>query len=207
MALASWSSAAFWVSLGGRKDLTSLTLPGLIMQAACNNVETYCAAQVFYWVGNNGILYVLDVFVADTSSLKNRALMFAFTTSPYIVTAWVGGPAATSFLAGPGWRWAFGTFSIVVPVVATPLILLFEYNFNKAKRAGLVPVRPKHRTALESLKYYAIEFDGWPSHFLYTASANQAQLSVSFFSPVVSPSSFSHSASTPTNLSAGAPPL
>ncbi|KAI5310417.1 MFS siderochrome iron transporter 1, partial [Ascosphaera atra] len=27
-----------------------LTL-GLIMMAGCNNVQTYCAAQVFYWVG------------------------------------------------------------------------------------------------------------------------------------------------------------
>ena len=27
-----------------------LTL-GLIMMAACNNVQTYAAAQVFYWVG------------------------------------------------------------------------------------------------------------------------------------------------------------
>lgn len=24
---------------------------GLVMMAACNNVETYAAAQVFYWVG------------------------------------------------------------------------------------------------------------------------------------------------------------
>lgn len=24
---------------------------GLIMMAGCNNVKTYCAAQVFYWVG------------------------------------------------------------------------------------------------------------------------------------------------------------
>lgn len=24
---------------------------GLVMMAACNNVQTYAAAQVFYWVG------------------------------------------------------------------------------------------------------------------------------------------------------------
>lgn len=30
--------------------VTVLTL-GLIMMAACNNVQTYAAAQVFYWVG------------------------------------------------------------------------------------------------------------------------------------------------------------
>jgi hypothetical protein len=28
--------------------------------------------------------YVMDVFMADTSSLKNRALVFAFATTPYI---------------------------------------------------------------------------------------------------------------------------
>jgi hypothetical protein len=28
----------------------SLTM-GLVMMAACKNVETYAAAQVFYWVG------------------------------------------------------------------------------------------------------------------------------------------------------------
>ena len=127
--------------------------------AGCNNVETYCAAQVFYWIGYDGMLYVLNVFVADTSSLKNRALMFAYTTSPYIVTAWIGGPASTSFLGGAGWRWAYGTFAIVIPVVSAPLIILFTYNFNKAKRAGLVPERRSDRTTLQSLKYYAIEFD------------------------------------------------
>ena len=30
--------------------VASLTL-GLIMMASCNNVETYAAAQVFYWLG------------------------------------------------------------------------------------------------------------------------------------------------------------
>ena len=55
------------------------------MMAACKNVETYAAAQVFYWVGFNGMAYVLDVFMADTSSLKNRALVFAFSTTPYML--------------------------------------------------------------------------------------------------------------------------
>ena len=125
----------------------------------CNNVETYCAAQVFYWIGYDGMLYVLNVFVADTSSLKNRAMMFAFTTSPYIVTAWIGGPASTSFLGGAGWRWAYGTFAIIVPVVSAPLMILFMINLNKAKKAGLLPARGSNRTLLQSLKYYAIEFD------------------------------------------------
>ena len=154
-----WSLPVHSVSISPLFISPKLIHPGLIMMAGCNNVETYCAAQVFYWVGYDGMLYVLTVFVADTSSLKNRAMMFAYTTSPYIVTAWIGGPVSTSFLGGAGWRWAYGTFAIVVPVVSAPLIILFTYNLNKAKRVGLLPEREKNRTFFQSLKYYAIEFD------------------------------------------------
>ena len=83
---------------------------GLIVMAASNNIETYAAAQVFYWVGFNGIAYVLDVFIADTSSLKWRGLMFAFANSPFIVTTFAGAPAAQSFYETAGWR-CFGTMS------------------------------------------------------------------------------------------------
>lgn len=133
---------------------------GLVMMAGCNNVKTYCAAQVFYWIGQNGISYSLDIFIADTSTLRNRSLMFAFASSPYIATTWIGGPAAASFLAGAGFRWGFGTFAIVTPVVCTPVLVLFIWNYHKAKKAGLMPERNSStRTWMESIKYYAIEFD------------------------------------------------
>ncbi|KAK2802390.1 MFS siderochrome iron transporter 1 [Emmonsiellopsis sp. PD_5] len=132
---------------------------GLIMMAACNNVQTYAAAQVFYWVGYNGLTYTIGIFIADTSALKNRALMFAFVSSPYIATVWVGGPLATAFLNGPGFRWGYGAFAIITPAVTLPLWALFAYNYNKAKKAGLVSEEKSNRTFMESAKYYFIEFD------------------------------------------------
>lgn len=59
---------------------------GLIMMAACREVEAYAAAMVFYTVGNTGLQYCLSVFVADTSSLKNRGLMQAFAYSPNMIS-------------------------------------------------------------------------------------------------------------------------
>ncbi|KAK2746929.1 MFS siderochrome iron transporter 1 [Onygenales sp. PD_40] len=132
---------------------------GLIMMAACENVQTYAAAQVFYWVGYNGLTYTIGIFIADTSALKNRALMFAFVSSPYIATVWVGGPLATAFLNGPGFRWGYGAFAIITPAVTLPLWALFAYNYNKAKKAGLVSEEKGNRTFMESAKYYFIEFD------------------------------------------------
>ena len=106
-----------------------------------------------------GVNFGLTVFIADTSQLRNRGLMFAFVSSPYIATVWCGGPAAESFLKHGGFRWGFGTFSIVLPAMCLPLWGLFVWNYRKAKKSGLVPEEKSGRTFTESLKYYAIEFD------------------------------------------------
>jgi hypothetical protein len=112
------------------------TTAGLVMMAACRNVETYAAAQVFYWVGYDGLGYCLSIFIADTSTLKNRGLMFAYASSPYIITTWLSGPISQAFLEGAGW-----------------------HNFRKAKRQGLIPERNSGRTPMQSLAYYCREFD------------------------------------------------
>ncbi|KIW78032.1 hypothetical protein Z517_07865 [Fonsecaea pedrosoi CBS 271.37] len=133
---------------------------GLIMSAACNNVEAYAASQVFYTVGINGVGYCLSVFIADTSSLRHRGLMQALLNSPYLITSWIAGPISTSFLNGAGWRWAFGMESILLPGVTLPLFGLFMWQYMRAKKQG---VFPKHnhdeRTLWQSAVYYAHEFD------------------------------------------------
>lgn len=103
--------------------------------------------------------FSLSVFIADTSQLKNRAFAFAFVSSPYIATVWIGGPLATALLNGPGFRWGFGIFAILEFCVTLPLLALFYFNYRKAKKAGLVPERTHSRGFVENLKYYAIEFD------------------------------------------------
>ena len=136
-----------------------LATVGLIMMAACNNVEAYAAAQVFYTVGNNGLQYSLSVFVADTSSLRNRGLMQAFASSPYMITCWLAGPISSGYLNGPGWRWCFGTFTFLVPAITLPLFGFLLYNYYKAKKQGLVPKRESRGTAWKSFLYYCREFD------------------------------------------------
>ncbi|KND86891.1 Siderophore iron transporter mirB [Tolypocladium ophioglossoides CBS 100239] len=147
----------------GRPQGLALTLflwvMGLVMMAACTNVETYAAAQVFSSTGAQGVSYCLTIFIADTTSLLNRPLMLAFATSPYIVTTWIGGPMANSVLAGPGWRWGFGVWAIVTPVVVLPLVALFGWNQHKAKEQGLSPESSTRCLSLSSIRDFAIEVD------------------------------------------------
>ncbi|KAI5252079.1 hypothetical protein E4T42_03730 [Aureobasidium subglaciale] len=58
---------------------------GLVMMAACRTVEAYAAAQVFHSVEITGLQFTLGVFIADTSSLKNRGLMQANASLPLII--------------------------------------------------------------------------------------------------------------------------
>lgn len=131
---------------------------GLILTAVCKDIETYCAAQVFYSVGFTGMIYSVDVITADTSSMRDRGLAFAFTSSPYIITAFAGPKAAENFY-DTNWRWAYGCWAIVLPVVAFPLFWVLFINQRKAKRNGLLVKEPSGRTWLQSIWHYTIEFD------------------------------------------------
>lgn len=107
----------------------------------------------------NGIDYSLSIFIADTSHLKNRGLMLAYAMSPYIITTWIGPYIAQSTLDGPGFRWGFGIFCIVMPIVCSPLLGLFLYYHRKASRLGLLPDHKSHRSWSQSVWHYAREFD------------------------------------------------
>ncbi|KAH8594980.1 siderophore iron transporter-like protein mirB [Bisporella sp. PMI_857] len=134
---------------------------GLIMMAACKNVETYAAAQVFYYTGYACVDFTITIFIADTSKLKNRAFMIAYAASPWLITTWIYGPACDRVLAdgGIGFRWGFGIWCIIFPFVASPLFALFYYNQRKAEKAGLIQVAPHGRGVAQNVLYYCQEFD------------------------------------------------
>jgi hypothetical protein len=63
--------------------------------------------------------------------------MLSFATSPFIFTTWAGGPISDRVLAGAGWRWGFGMWAIVTPVVVLPLCAIFFWNQRKAAKEGV----------------------------------------------------------------------
>ncbi|GAB0138291.1 hypothetical protein EsDP_00006528 [Epichloe bromicola] len=156
------------LDIWGRPQGVALTVflmvVGLVMMAACQNIETYAAAQVFYWIGFNGVAYSLQVFTADTSELKNRAFVFAFINSPFIISTPISAEVANAYVnkGAFSWRWVYGIFCIVVPVVTAPIFFLFLWNHRKAKRMGVLqPKKSSGRTTMESIKHYCVEFDAF----------------------------------------------
>jgi MFS family permease len=114
---------------------------------------------------------VLSVILADTSQLKNRGLILAYIASPYLITTFTSGYFANSMLNGPGWRWAFGLFAILHPLLNLPLIIMLWYYQRKAFNMGLIPIRDSGRTLLQSIKFYLIECDAFGLLLLITGLA------------------------------------
>lgn len=115
---------------------------------------------MFYSIGFGGMTYCVDVITADASKLKNRGLAYAFTSSPYMITAFAGAKASEDFYYKISWRWGFGCFAIIFPIVAAPLYVLLKVNLKKAEKRGLLAADNSGRTLLQSIWYYVVQFDG-----------------------------------------------
>jgi MFS family permease len=133
---------------------------GLILMASGTGLPAFCAAQVFYSIGFGGMTYSIDVITADASKLKNRGLAYAFTSSPYMITAFAGPKASDAFYYHISWRWGFGCFAIILPFVAAPLYFVLKTNLRKAEREGLLFRERSGRTLAQSVLHYVQEFDG-----------------------------------------------
>ncbi|KAI7159202.1 MFS general substrate transporter [Hortaea werneckii] len=123
-----------WGRAEGFMLMTLLCIIGIILLAASQNLPTYCAGEVFYSVGFGGLAYSWNVLAADITSLRNRGLAFAFTSSPALISAFAGSKAAAEFLLHSTWRWGYGMWAIVLPAFAFPVIALLMWNTRRAEK-------------------------------------------------------------------------
>lgn len=112
---------------------------GYAQQATSNNVKTYAAAQIFYATGSTGLQVLIQIFVADTSDLLNRALVSTIPQVPFLLNVWIGPFVADNILKSLGWRWGYGIWIVVLPIAFLPLALALITNQKKAARQGLLP--------------------------------------------------------------------
>ncbi|KAF2722938.1 putative MFS siderophore iron transporter [Polychaeton citri CBS 116435] len=132
---------------------------GLVMTAASNSLVTYCAGNVFYTLGFSAMTYCVDVITADASTLRNRGLAYAFTSSPYIITAVAGPRVGQDFYDSVGWRWGIGCWAIIFPVVAAPLPFILKSTLRKAEKQGFAKRQSSGRTFWQSIWFYVVDFD------------------------------------------------
>ncbi|KAJ4300848.1 hypothetical protein N0V90_002936 [Kalmusia sp. IMI 367209] len=148
-----------WGRVEGFAFMLLLALMGMVMKAACKNMETYIAAHVLYWTGHIGVIYVIDVMCADMTSLKNRMIIFGINGTPRIVATFTAPRVAAAFYRYVNFRWAFGAFAIILFACSMPAMGVMVYMYRKARQAGLARKKRSGRNLAQSLAYYFVEFD------------------------------------------------
>lgn len=130
---------------------------GVIIAAASSTIGVYVVGSVCTAVGSNGVSFVRDIIVADLTDLKWRGVVNALMTSPYIITVWFSGLIVEAILKH-NWRWGYGMFAIIMPVVVLPAIYVL-YHFEK-KAQKLVPKENKVKKSFMQIVWdSAIQID------------------------------------------------
>ncbi|KAJ5685231.1 hypothetical protein N7536_007850 [Penicillium majusculum] len=158
-----------WGRAEGFLALLLVFILGLIVIASCNGPNGFAAGYTLYWIGYTALNFILTVFVADASGLRNRAFVYAFIGTPTICTAFVGPLVAQAFLVYSTWRWAYGCFAIITFFLFVPLALVFKFYQRKAEKLNLFIRIPSGRTTTQSFVHYFHEFDVFGAFILMTA--------------------------------------
>jgi hypothetical protein len=117
-----------------------LQLLGYILQAAAQNIQTFAGAQVLYAAGGQGLQVLQQIFIADTSSLLNRAIFATIPDLPFLITVWIGPTIANALVNH--WRWGFGLWAIILPVAFLPLAGSLLVNSRKAAKMRVLSPSP-----------------------------------------------------------------
>lgn len=93
---------------------------------------------MFDAIGSTGFLLTQQVFIADATTLVNRAFWSTLPESHTTIPAlYLGSIIGEAFLNHTGWRWGYGTWSIVAAAVAVPLIATMTVLQRRARKHGL----------------------------------------------------------------------
>ncbi|KAK2737879.1 Siderophore transporter [Onygenales sp. PD_40] len=126
----------------GRAEVIFITIifyvMGTIIEATATNVQGFCAGAIFYQIGYTGIILLVEVLIADTTSLRSRLLFSYIPALPFLINSWVGGNVTSSVLSHINWQWGIGMWAIIYPASCLPLIVSLFIVHRRAKRDGVL---------------------------------------------------------------------
>ncbi|KKY16667.1 putative siderophore iron [Phaeomoniella chlamydospora] len=112
---------------------------GYIIVASANTAAALCVGRVISSTGQSGFDLITDIVVGDLSPLQWRGFTSALTSFPYLFLPFVGSKIQASLCTGNTnhcWRWGYGMFCIIAPVLVSPIIVTLVYADRQAEKAG-----------------------------------------------------------------------
>lgn len=140
IAAAAQPTAAKVADVFGRLELVAVSVffytLGTVVEASAPGLKGFCAGSVLYQVGYTSILLLVEVIIADITSMRTRVVFSYISAAPFIINAWISGNVTNAVLKTTTWRWGVGMWTIIYPVCALPLMVSLFVVGRRARRNG-----------------------------------------------------------------------
>ncbi|KAF2748841.1 siderochrome-iron transporter-like protein Sit1 [Sporormia fimetaria CBS 119925] len=140
IAAAAQPTAAKIADVFGRVELILVSVffyvLGSLIEATASNVDSFIAGAVLYQIGYTSIILLVEVVVADTTSLRSRVFFSYIPAAPFLINTWVSGDISAAVLRATTWRWGIGMWCFIYTVCALPLVISLWWVDRKARKAG-----------------------------------------------------------------------
>lgn len=139
VAVAAQPTAAKIADVLGRFEViaisTILYSAGIAIESTAQSVEVFCTGSIIYQAGYTCIVLLLEVLIADFSSMRARVFFSYIPAIPFLVNTWISGNITSAVLKAHTWRWGIGMWGIIYPIASLPLIIgLFSIE-RRARRS------------------------------------------------------------------------
>ncbi len=152
IAAAAQPTAAKIADVFGRVELVCVSVVfytiGTVIEASATSVQTFAGGSVLYQVGYTCVLLLVEVIIADITSLRSRVFFSFVPALPFIINTWISGNITSAVLTHSTWQWGIGMWAIIYPICALPLIISLWLAGRKAHRSGALD---KYATPYQSL--------------------------------------------------------
>ncbi|KAK1998618.1 major facilitator superfamily transporter [Colletotrichum falcatum] len=137
VAVASQPTAAKIADIYGRFETISASILfyviGTALEASSTSVELLCVGAILYQIGWTCIVLLLEVLVADFSSMRSRVFFSYIPAIPFVFNTWISGNVTAAVLRVMSWRWGIGMWAIILPVCSIPLLTSL-YSIGRRSR-------------------------------------------------------------------------
>ncbi|KAH7198839.1 major facilitator superfamily domain-containing protein [Fusarium flagelliforme] len=152
IAVAVQPSAAKIADVFGRFEViaisTVLYTLGIAIEASAGSVEVFCTGSMIYQTGYTCIVLLLEVLIADFSSMRARVFFSYLPAVPFLINTWISGNITSAVLETTSWRWGLGMWAIIYPLASLPLLSCLYFLERKTWTGG----KESEEVALLSLK-------------------------------------------------------
>ncbi|WVO20323.1 uncharacterized protein IAS62_001617 [Cryptococcus decagattii] len=115
-----------------------LYVVGTVVTATSTNLAAFCGGSVLYQFGYTGSQLLVEVLIADVTSLRSRLLFSYIPATPFLINAWISGNVASAVLTHSSWGWGIGMWAIIFPVTVIPLVVSLVQAEWRAHSKGLL---------------------------------------------------------------------